>query len=253
MKKIIILFLIILSSCSRNEYEKKLIGNWNNLPNNGMTDFQFYNDSVVSTENYFSRTGKWKANESIIFLKFPKIHPDLRENIKLNYKLSNDSLLIKNDFDSIFKIPTLFKVENYWKHYLREMKMEINLPKADFKLVKNDSMDLGVNLYITKKNGKLIVKSDYTNQFNNSKILDNIEPFIYSERAIRKESEEDKMYFNLIIDKNIKKQTVDSIKAILKIFPNMNTFRVYENDKADYGKYDLTNSGEYWNWYGRFE
>ena len=104
MKKILIIFLIILSSCSRNEYEKELIGNWNNHPNNGMTDFKFYNDSVVSTENYFSRTGKWKANDSIIFLKFPKIHPDLRENIKLNYKLSNDSLSIKNDFDSIYSI-----------------------------------------------------------------------------------------------------------------------------------------------------
>jgi len=249
MKKIIIIFLIVLTSCSRNKFEKKLIGNWNNHPNYGMTDFKFYNDSVVSTENYFSRTGKWKANDSVIFLKFPKIHPSLRENIQLNYKLSIGSLLIKNDFDSIYTIPALFKIENYWKHFLRELKMDIDLPKADFKLVKNNSMVFGIDLYVGFKDKKVIIK-----HFNKELHLDKeIEGLIFSERAMRKENEGKYLYFNLIIDKRVNEKKVDSLKQILNRFPEMKIFRVYENDTANYGKYDLKNTGEYWNWYGKYE
>ncbi len=249
MKKIIIIFLIFLASCSRNEHEKILIGNWNNHPNDGMTDFKFYNDSVVSTENYFSRTGKWKANDSVIFLKFPKIHPSLRENIQLNYKLSTDSLLIKNDFDSIYTIPTLFKVVNYWKHFLRELKMDIDLPKADFKLIKNNSMVFGIDLYVGFKNKKVIV-----NNFRREIQLDrDIEGLVFSERALRKENEEKYLYFNLIIDKRVNEKKIDSLKQILNRFPEMKIFRVYEKDNSEYGKYDLYGQGKMSNWYGRYE
>ena len=249
MKKIIIIFLIVLTSCSKNEFEKKLIGNWNNYPNNGMTDFKFYNDSVVSTENYFSRTGKWKANDSVIFLKFPKIHPSLRENIQLNYKLSIDSLQIKNDFDSIYTIPALFKVENYWKHFLRELKMDIDLPKAGFKLIKNNSMIFGIDLYVGFKNKRIIIKN-----FRGEIQLDrDIQGLVFSERTFRKENEEKYLYFNLIIDKGVNEIKVDSLKQILNRFPEMKIFRVYENDTANYGKYDIKNTGEYWNWYGKYE
>lgn len=249
MKKITIILLIILSSCSRNEFEKKLLGNWNNHPSEGMTDFMFYTDSVVSTERYFTRTGKWKANDSIIYLKFPKTHEGLRENIVLNYKLFKDSLMIKNNFDSIYTISTLYKVNSYWKHYLRELKMDINLPKADFELIKNDAVVFGIDLYIGFKDKKLII-----NHFRkNIDLVQDIDAIVFSERAVRKENEEKYLFFNLIVDNKINEYRVDSLKKILNRFPEMKIFRVYKNDTANYGKYDLTNTGEHWNWYGRFE
>ena len=251
MKKIftILILVFIISSCSRNEYEQKLIGNWNNYPNGGRSDIKFYNDSVITYEYYLKRKGTWKANKSEIQFHFPKRIDGYREYYTLDYKVLNDTLLIKNKNDKEFLIPGLFRVSDYWNHFLRELKMDIDLPKADFKLIKNDSMVFGIDLYVGFKDKKVII-----NNFRKELHLDSeIEGLVFSERAMRKENEEKYLYFNLIIDKKVNEKKVDSLKQILKRFPEMKIFRVYKNDTANYGKYDLKNTGEYWNWYGKYE
>lgn len=254
MKKIftILILAFFISSCSKNEYEQKLIGNWNNYPSGEFTDITFYEDSVVAYEYYLKRKGTWKADKSEIKLHFPKKIKGYREYYFLDYKLNNDSLQIKNKNDKEFVIPTLFKVSDYWKHYLRKIDLQIELPKADFKLIKNDSMNLGINLYIGYKNEKLSIKSDSRN-FNQKSDLMNLAPLVFSEKAMREKSEDKFMYFNLIIDKNVSNKKIDSIKQILKLFPEMRHFRVYKNDSANYGKYNIKNNGKSWNWFGRYE
>jgi len=251
----ILILTIFISSCSKNQYEKELIGNWNNYPAGGLSDITFYKDSIVSYDySYQSRVGTWKTNSNKIYIHFPKKINGLRERLTLFYNLSKDkdSLFTKLDTDTIGTFLVLFRVTDYWKHFSREFDLQIDLPKANFKLIKNDSMRFGINLYIGNQNGKLSVKSDSWN-FNQKSDLENLAQLVFSERAMRNASEDKFMYFNLIIDKNISDKEIDSIKQILKIFPEMKHFRVYKNDSANYGKYDIKNNGESWNWYGRYE
>lgn len=254
MKKIleILLLLFIVTSCSNNEYEKNLIGTWNNFPSsNGSNEIRFYPDSIILYENIYRRKGTWKADESKIYFKFPLKIPDSLRNFNYNYSLSDnmDSLILISHIDSI-KFPTFFKIEDTWKHYMRQIDLQIDLPQADFDLVRNDSMYFGINIYVGYKNNTLSIMGDRGNQLDSSEI----KYYVYSIRDSKKESEIDKMNFNLIVDKSVDDNKVDSIKLILNRFPEMKIFRVYKNDTANYGKYDFENYTSYgWNWYGRFE
>ncbi len=251
MKKIlgILLLLFLLTNCSNNEYEKRLVGIWNSYPTGGMAELRFYPDSLVSFDISAYRKGTWKANGSQIKLHFPKKLPGYRKNITLDYQLSNnrDSLLIKNTTDSIYLIPVFLKVNDVWKHYLKELDLQIDLPKADFELTRNEFMELGIDLYVGIRKGIVVVKSNGYENLNQLKLL------VFSERSMRKEDDIIDMNFNLIIDKNISNYKVDSIKQILKQFPKMKIFRVYANETANYGKYPGWREDEYWNWYGKYE
>jgi len=248
MKKILLIFLILLTSCSINEYEKRLIGNWNNYPAGGRSDIKFYKDSVITNEYHTQRKGTWSANENEIKFHFPEKIKGFREFYTLDYQILNDTLLIKNKNKENFVIPSLFKVSDYWTHFLREIGLKISLPKADFPLIKNNSF-LGINVYVGYKNDTLKVISS-SREIQNEDDLINL---ILSEKAMRKENEVDSMCFNLIADKNVNIKTIDSLKNKLKTITEFKVFRVYENDTANYGKYDLQGKGELWNWYGRFE
>lgn len=257
MKKIftILILGLILSNCVKNQYKKELLGNWNNFPIGGRTDITFYKDSIVSYEySDHSRIGTWKADSNKIYIHFPKKIKGFRERLTLFYNMSinKDSLFTKLDTDTIGTNLVLFRVTDHWRHFLREFDLRIDLPEADFKMIKNDSMRFGINLYIGYQKEKLSIKSDSWN-FNQKSNLENLTSLVFSERAMRNESEEKFMYFNLIIDKNISDKKIDSIKQILKIFPEMKHFRVYKNDSANYGKYVIENNGESWNWYGKYE
>ena len=263
MKKIftILILAFIIASCSRNEYERELIGNWNNFPLKFRTDIKFYKDSFVAYNYYEKDIGTWKADSNKIYLFFNKSSKKQdRDSSTYFYKLSlnKDTLFSRLTSSKINEDFILLRIKNTWKHFLKEIDLKINLPKANFELIKNDSMRFGVNLYIGYKNEKLVIKSGIKlidkniDKYNKSFLIEQI---IIAQRAIGKldENEEKRMNFNLIIDKNVSETEIDSIKNILKIFPNMKCFRVYKNDSANYGKYDIENNGEYWNWFGRYE
>jgi len=252
MKKIhlALILIITVSSCTRNEYEKELLGQWNNFPIGGMSDFKFYKDSVVSYEYGEKRIGKWTADSSKIHVNFNKKYPGTKHKLTLHYKLNKqkDSLITKTD--TILWGFVLLRVKDYWKHYLRSIDLKINLPKADFNLVKNESLWNGVDLYAAYKNDSLIIKNESGFQLN---LENDLKAFIFGERSKRKEEEINQMNFNLIFDKKITEQEIDSVKRILNGFPEMKIFRVYENIGSDYGKYDVSLKGNEWNWYGKYE
>ena len=233
--------LLIILSCSRNEYEKNLIGTWNNFPLDGRTDITFYKDSVVKYEYFIKRIGKWKADSSKIFMRFPTKTPGLKDSRTLYYRISlgKDSLLTKTD--TILWDFVLLRVRDSWNHYLKEIGLQIELPKAKFDLIRNDSILNGVDLYVAYQNDSLAIKNDRGYPLD---LLNDIKHFIYSERASRKKEDIDKMNYNLIVDKGVSEHKVDSIKNILKVFPKMKIFRVFKNDAANYGKYPVVNGGE---------
>jgi len=251
-KLTVIIVSLILLSCSKNEFEKQLIGTWNNFPTEGVNDIKLYKDSVISYEYYIKRKGTWKANKSQIKFHFPQQSLDSRLNLNFDYKLSSnkDSLFLKATTDSIYTIPVLLKVNDVWKHYLKEVGLKIELPEADFELVKNNSTWYGVDLYLAYKNGDLKINNENGYGLN---IYNDLRSFIFSERSIRKEEEIDKMNFNLIVDKAVSEREVDSIKTLLKEFPEMKIFRVFKKEDSNYGKYDLTINADKWHWYGRLE
>ncbi|WP_117885046.1 hypothetical protein [Aureibaculum luteum] len=246
---------MFLVNCSRNKYEKELIGVWNDFPSGGSNEFRFYEDSIIHYTYNIYRKGTWQVDKSQIKFHFPKELAGFNTKFTLDYKLSEnkDALFAKLPKDSVFSHHGLFKVNNYWIHYLRKFDFQINLPEANFEMTKNEAIEYGIDLFVGYKNKKLIVKLDHPLEYGND-ISSFIKPYIYSERAIWEEEEIKNLYFNLIADKNVSEQHIDSIKNILNVFPKMKIFRVYKNDNANYGKYDLDHELFYdWSWYGRFE
>jgi len=249
MKKILIILLIILTSCSRNEYEKQLIGNWNNFPSDFMSDVRFTQDSII-IYNYFDKGfGKWKADSSKIYITFlnKRIEKHQRKELVLNYQISTnkDTLHTFENLNDYHKEVYLLKVKDYWEHYLKEIDLEINLPKADFEITQINSDKKGFDIYIGFKNDKLKVKTETA--YQEKKVLENLEF-----------SSIDKFntHYNLIIDEKVTQKVIDSIKDKLSIYPKMSFFRVYKNDSVNYGKYNFSNpknGRKDWNWYGKYE
>ena len=240
-------------SCSRNEYEKKIIGHWNNFPLGGKTDLKFYSDSIVSYEFAEKRTGNWEADSNKIYINYSKKDSLLRNNYTLLYKLSTnkDSLLTKPDSSLIgLSYFVLLRVKDYWNHYLKEINLEIELPIADFNSYKRDSMDFGIDIYVGYKNNKLAVKT-----YGGSKLesLERISSLVYNIKSTIEKKEFNRLNFNLIVDQKVSEEKIDSIKKILQNFPEIKIFRVYRKDDGNYGKYDITLDGNGWDWYGKYE
>jgi len=250
---LLLLVLITLFNCSINEAEKKLIGQWNNFPMGGSSDIKFYKDSIVIFDYGEKRIGKWNANSSIININFTNTDSEGKRNYNLFYKISsnNDTLLTK--IDTVLKdmsYMSLLKVNDNWEHYLREINLDINLPTASFKIFEKDSSSLGIDIYVGYENNKLSIKTYGGSKLEN---LERIKSLVYNMKSTKNKEEIIKLNFNLIADKKVSEEKIDSIKEVLRNFPEIKIFRVYRNDEENYGKYDITLKGNLWNWYGKYE
>lgn len=204
MKKVAIIFLIILTSCSQNEYEKKLIGIWDNSPYGG-TNFVFYQDSVCYY-NYFASgrkvKGTWKANNSQIKFHFPGTFDGHRKDMSLDYKILSDSLFIKDLDKKEYTIPPLINTKDYWELLTRPIGLQIDLPTANFKLVRK--IKPGAIIYVGFKNGKVNIISGLNKKPIKSE--NDIKDIVYAQRTMWKESEIDSLSFNLVIDKRVNQE-----------------------------------------------
>lgn len=251
MKNILfIVSLFFFFSCSKNKYEKELIGQWNDW-NQTNSDVKFYSDSVVILNRCEKSVGTWKANSNTIYIRYSNKHNIELENFYYFLNKEQDSLFIsytdENEYDYAYR-----KVKNNWKHYLANLGLQIDLPKANFPLLEKES-EFGIDIYVGYKNGELIVK-DIRN-----KGLEDLMNTVYIKKEKLKKREWDSVNFNLIADKKIPKKQIDSIKKILKsdfvlrALPKIKIFRVYNKEKSDYGNYDLYCEDKLWSWYGRYE
>jgi len=255
MRKVISLavVLITLLNCSVNEHEKKLIGQWNNFPIGGSSDVKFYEDSIVSVEYGEKRVGKWSANSLLINIHNRVADSEGRKDFTLFYKISNngDTLLTKNDtiLKELSYMP-LLKVNDNWKHYLREIKLDIDLPEPNSGEFKSVSSNLGIDIYAGYQNDSLVLKT-----YGGALLRDfsRIKALVYSVKSEKNREDIDNLYFSLIIDKAVPESKVDSIKSFLKHFPEIKIFRVFHDKNANYGKYPISMDQEMWNWYGKYE
>ena len=244
--------LILLSISCTSDHESKLIGTWNNfLVDTGRTEFRLFTDSIV-TYQYGSRDkGTWKADESNIYFYFTDKYSGSVNKIKFKYIVNDnvDSLRLSLHGESSESV-IFFKINNPWERYERDMNLQMELPIADFDLIENKSRDLGVDIYVGYYNGRIAMKGKEGVLLDSLKIKYYVQDLKDAVSDVKK----NKINYNLIADKRIAKNKIDSIKLILHMYPEMKIFRVYKNDGANYGSFDAENMNyNSWNWFGRME
>jgi len=240
-------------SCSINQHEEKLIGQWNDYPIGGMSDIKFYKDSLVSFEYGKKRTGEWKANSTKIRIQLIKTKAFKQKEFVFYYKVSTngDSLILKMNDDLKDKSnKILLRVNNHWEHYLKELELKIELPIPNFKIHKMDSTKIGIDIYVGYDNDSLIAKSISGVKLRS---VERIESLVYSMKSELRTNQIEEFYFSLIADKHVPKRKIDSIKQMLSKFSEIETFRVYHTELENYGKYNVKLEGRIWDWYGKYE
>lgn len=243
----IIILVSILQSCStKNKEKEKFIGNWSTV--NGNSEFEFYRDSLILNEMGMSYINSWNVDGSKLHLNIIKGLDSfgIKEPV-FDYKLSknNDTLYIKRVTDSVFKFP-IYRIESRYDYLLKNLQLSIDLPTKN-NLISNKENGIGLDVYVGFRNGKLIAKtySDKTHALEKIK-YETISFLAYQETEL----DSTNFQFNLLIDKNINKIKIDSIKNILKSTGYSRMFRVYNNKQVDYEKTDWK---EELNWFGVYE
>jgi hypothetical protein len=263
MKKIFLLFIFFASifGCTKDntELRNQLIGIWDDHPNGFQNQIQFYQDSIVLWSYCHKSVGTWKANSSKISMHFPdaKFNPDLKENLYWMYRLNKakDSLFIKIEKDTMEHL--LPRVKDFWSHYLKAYNLKIDIPTANplTSLRKIESNKYPI-IHIGWKSNLLEVKGvDYQ-----SKGLKTKNDYAISLFRGYEETLFDTIHpITLVVDKNITKKSLDSIKDIIRSinFQNLYFFQVYdfkEGLKTNYGNIspDCINGFD-WYWYGLYD
>jgi len=241
-----LILVSILQSCSSNSDKNKLIGDWSVI--NGWSEFEFYQDSLIVHEWGMTYINKWNIDESRLYLSTIKGLDSFGIKTKeFEYRLSDnlDTLFIKKQTDSAFG-PPILRIKSAYDYYLKQLQLTIDLPiKNDLILHKNKGT--GLDIYVGFRNGKLIAKTDSDKTHGLDEIRYETIAFIASQET---ELDSSNFQFNLLIDKNINKLKIDSIKSILRTTGYKRMFRVYNNDKVDYEKTDWKDE---LNWFGIYE
>ncbi|WP_346882778.1 hypothetical protein [uncultured Algibacter sp.] len=244
----IIVLVSIIQSCSFSNKEKdKLIGNWSTVNGNSCPlEYQFCQDSIRFSEMCYSHVNSWYINDSKIY------HTNIKDsfanrNYVFDYKISNnnDTLFIKSVTDSLYKFPIL-RVKNGFDYLLKNLRLTFDLPSKN-DLISSKENGIGFNVYVGFRNGKLIAKTDS----DKTRGLDEIKYETIAFLAYQEtELDSTNFQFNLLVDKNISKTKIDSIKNILKSTGYSRIFRVYNNEQVDYEKTDWKDE---LNWFGVYE
>lgn len=212
MERIIILLILtyLLTSCKKGDNKSDFIGNWSTISgiDPGIRDLQFFNDSVIQKSSYDSYySTKWKVEKKKLI--FYREYGSLQgRKVSLDFKFKKDTLYLKFENDSTYYI-ILKKIKSAYEYFENKIGLEIELAKADKETTLIGKNKLNFNIYISRKNGKLIAKNDY------SQNLDRLALDIFSLLDKIPEKEQQHLQYTLFIDKNISKQKVDSIKSLL--------------------------------------
>lgn len=240
----IVLIILIFQNCSAPNYKDKLIGNWSVIFGN--LEFEFYSDSLVANDVGLRYINTWTIDNSKIYLDTIEGRLGIEYPV-FDYKLSNDndSLFIKRPTESDFRYP-IFRIKSAYDLLLKEIQLSIKLPKKD-NIITHKEKNTGLNVYVGYRNNNLIAKTNYDGT-NNLKDI-NLEALAFiSYRYAEFNSSE--VHFNLLVDKNVKKNEIDSIKSLLKETDIKKIFRIYTNDKIDYTKLNWRSE---LNWHGIYE
>ncbi|UKM63462.2 hypothetical protein GSB9_00004 [Flavobacteriaceae bacterium GSB9] len=163
---------------------------------------------------------------------------------EFDYRLSKnlDTLFIKKPTDSVYG-PSILRIKNAYDYYLKRLQLTIDLPSKN-NLILSKEKGIGLDVYVGFRNGKLMAKTDSDKTRGLDEIKYETIAFIASQET---ELDSINFQFNLLIDKSLNNQKIDSIKNILISTGYKRIFRVYTNDQVDYEKIDWKDE---LNWYG---
>ena len=218
MKKYVFTYLILflVTSCSRTNSKQELIGNWFYSEGHKIDyQFRFYEDSLVMVNGSgWKRKLMWKVDADSIYTLYTD-KPGPAYKYKLDVETQTLRLgLIQNDSSKALKF---VKAKNPTEFIFDKIVgLNIDLPIYKHPLTESERFHmhsppyLNFNIYAGYKNGNLVVKTDSSSNLEN----------LNKEVAEFKEDSRDELInaltFNIVADKNVSKNELDSIKNILK-------------------------------------
>lgn len=251
MKKILLSLLILtllIASCDkkRNLLEReKLYGKWYDI-NNPEAILEFNPDSLIFRTNLPSlNTWRIKNNQIILSNSTTFYHdpldPIMFPKTQFTYEISSnlDTLFwtaSRSDYNETFK---LIKLKDQFEHYQKLIKLKIDLPYSQNKLQLLSFDDYTIDLKIGIFDGKITCVCGYDYRLGG---IPDIKVGLLNFLSRINENEIEKVNINLIIDKNVSQESIESVKNNIKEIGIKNIFRVYINDSINY-KNNL-------NWYG---
>ncbi|PKH52444.1 hypothetical protein CXF68_17865 [Tenacibaculum sp. Bg11-29] len=232
MKKRILAIIILpfFFSCKKENIKSDFIGNWSSTSDmNIEIDIKFFKDSMVVDNSimYDTYSDNWKIRDSKIELTLLRGDTSIFNNkhiIDYEFNLTKDTLLIKSENDSIFRLK-LKKIKNNFEYIENKVGLDLKLPETSEKLTEFRNKEFAFNIYIGKKNDSLIARTDNSHNLNRLKY--EVFPFYYS----KKEKNIDSLNFILFTDNSVHQNELDSIKTILKKLPIKSFFRIYNSEK----------------------
>lgn len=241
-----LLILLFIQSCTSNSNKTEFIGNWSLI--HGANEYEFYEDSIVVRAFGNHYVNSWSIDGSKLHMKVIKQHfADIdNETFSLFYKLSDngDTLSLRRADETEFNAHFL-KINNAYDYLSKRANINIQLPQKT-NLIKNTSL-LGIDIFIGYRNHKLTA----TTWDLKTADLSDIKKEVFMEMVSTPNfTETSKGQFNLIIDKNVKQNQIDSIKSILSETGITKMFRVYNNNDIDYTKIEWLSDFE---WHGVYE
>jgi len=244
MKKTLtfLLFSMILISCGKNKYEKKLIGNWFEFKEG--RNLRIEKDSLMISDIGFEKT-TWNANENLINYNYKTFFNDSIIKVSLKYKLlKNDSLIIEPQKDGLQKI-VLIKTNGYTDFLFRKNRINITLEnnsKAEYQGQRNK---YGIKIFVGFKNDSIIIKTEYSDNLKNlendlEKKLIDLNPYFteeyneyMKERLTFNEWIRVNIHYCLFIDKNTPENVVSSILENLRKTKIKKIYRVFETKEQE--------------------
>ena len=230
---IISLAVFCLVSCGQNSYEKKLIGKWYGLENDGFTRLYFYPDSLIFIEGNVQNV-KWTANESKI--QFDLVNRLPYENSKndtirmnLDYVLSDgqNGLEIKDSTGD--KNFSLIRADNYFAYLSKKNNIPFMLPNENNIQPIPLYDKYGLKLFIG--NSKTGVISEFGNDLGSinadiKNFKQNLQPL--NEHHQRKLDSE--FHLRIFADKSITDKQIEKEIEVLTASEIIHVYRIYKSD-----------------------
>jgi hypothetical protein len=248
----ILLTSLILFSCGRNKYEKELIAKWFEIKETSKLEFK--KDSLIISDLTVGKF-KWKANENKISIIIKNEFNDSIKSNSLKYKLDNDTLIIRTNEKVEFDEFKLVKAKNFTDFIFKKNNVNISLEKNKKSQYLPTENKNGVKIFIENQNGKIKIKSEYSENLNNlendiEKLLLDLSPYIiYQLEDLRTDIDTDEStiekwikinaYYSLFIDKEIPELKINSIVEKLRKTKIKRIYRIYEtkdNEFVDFNK-----------------
>ena len=243
----ILLTSLILISCGGNKYEKELIGKWFEIKETSKLEFK--KDSLTISDLTVGKS-KWKANEKKISIIIKNEFNDSIKSNSLKYELNNDTLIIRTNEKVEFDEFKLVKAKNFTDFIFKKNNVILNLEKNEKSQYLPTENQNGIKIFIENKNGKIKIKSEYSENLNNlendiEKLLLDLSPYIiYQLEDLRTDIDTDEStikkwikinaYYSLFIDKEIPEFKINSIVKKLRKTKIKRIYRIYETKDSEF-------------------